>query len=122
MAVSGTGQGETPQSLATRAIAGFPPAAENGTKAALTTGMTTDRKIFDFLPRRGIMTEIEYPGIAQLVARLIWVQEAERSNRSTRTKIPLKSLISEGFFLFFVYCGADVEFVILNISFRQVQT
>jgi len=24
---------------------------------------------------------------------------------STRTKIPLKSLISEGFFLFFVYCG-----------------
>ena len=26
---------------------------------------------------------------------------------STRTKIPLKSLISEGFFLFFVYCGAD---------------
>ena len=27
-----------------------------------------------------------------------------------------------GIFLFFVYCGADVEFVILNISFRQVQT
>jgi len=25
---------------------------------------------------------------------------------STRTKIPLKSLISEGFFLFFVYYGA----------------
>ena len=122
MAVSGTGQGETPQSLAAPAFAGLSPIAESGTKAALTTGMTTDRKIFDFLPRRGIMTEIEYPGIAQLVARLIWVQEAERSNRSTRTKIPLKSLISEGFFLFFVYCGADVEFVILNISFRQVQT
>ena len=97
MAVSGTGQGETPQSLATPAIAGFHPVAESGIKAALTTGMTTDRKIFDFLPRRGIMTEIEYPGIAQLVARLIWVQEAERSNRSTRTKIPLKSTISEGF-------------------------
>ena len=109
MAVSGTGQGETPQSLAAPAFAGFLPLAENGTKAALTTGMTTDRKIFDFLPRRGIMTEIEYPGIAQLVARLIWVQEAERSNRSTRTKIPLKSLISEGFFLFFVYCGASGE-------------
>ena len=85
MAVSGAGHGKTPQSLATRAIAGIPPVAENGTKAALTTGMTTDRKIFDFLPRRGIMAEIEYPGIAQLVARLIWVQEAERSNRSTRT-------------------------------------
>ena len=103
------GLDKSPQSLAARAIAGFPPVAENGTKAALTTGMTTDRKIFDFLPRRGIMTEIEYPGIAQLVARLIWVQEAERSNRSTRTKIPLKSLISEGFFLFFVYCGASGE-------------
>jgi len=25
---------------------------------------------------------------------------------STRTKIPLKSTISEGFFLFFVYCDA----------------
>ena len=86
MAVSGTGQGETPQSLATRAIAGFPPAAENGTKAALTTGMTTDRKIFDFLPRRGIMAEIEYPGVAKLVSRLIWVQETGRSSRPTRTK------------------------------------
>ena len=122
MAVSGTGQGETPQSLATRAIAGFPPAAENGTKAALTTGMTTDRKIFDFLPRRGIMAEIEYPGVAKLVSRLIWVQETGRSSRPTRTKIPLKSLISEGFFLFFVYCGANTEIVILDISFRQAQT
>ena len=35
----------------------FFPVAENGTKAALTTGMTTDRKNFDFLPRRGIMAE-----------------------------------------------------------------
>ena len=61
-----------PQSLATRAIAGFSPVAENGTKAALTTGMTTDRKIFDFLPRRDIMVEIEYPGIAKLVSRLVW--------------------------------------------------
>jgi hypothetical protein len=27
-----------------------------------------------------------------------------------------------GLFLFFVYCGANTEIVILNISFRQVQT
>ena len=27
-----------------------------------------------------------------------------------------------GVFLFFVYCGANTEIVILNISFRQVQT
>ena len=104
-----------PQSLATPAFAGFPPVVENGIKAALTTGMTTDRIIFDFLPRRGIMTEIEYPGVAKLVSRLIWVQETGRSSRPTRTKIPLKSLISEGFFLFFVYCGASGELVILNI-------
>ena len=48
----------------------------------------------------------EYPGIAKLVSRLVWDQETVRSSRTTRTKIPLKSLISEGFFLFFVYCGA----------------
>ena len=86
-----------PQSLATPAIAGFSPVAENGTKAVLTTGMTTDRKIFDFPSRRGIMAEIEYPGIAKLVSRLVWDQETVRSSRTTRTKIPLKSLISEGF-------------------------
>ena len=97
MVVSGTGQGETPQSLVTPAIAGFSPIAENGIKAALTTGLTTDRKIFDFPLRRGIMTEIEYPGIAKLVSRLVWDQETVRSSRTTRTKIPLKSLISEGF-------------------------
>ena len=67
------GLDKSPQSLAARAIAGFPPVAENGTKAALTTGMTTDRKNFIFTPRRGIMAEIEYPGIAKLVSRLVWV-------------------------------------------------
>ena len=61
----------------------------------------------------------EYPGIAKLVSRLVWDQETVRSSRTTRTKSPLKLLISEGFFLFFVYCGAEFEFVILNISFRQ---
>ena len=39
----------------------------------------------------------EYPGIAKLVSRLVWDQETVRSSRTTRTKIPLKSLISEGF-------------------------
>ena len=61
----------------------------------------------------------EYPGVAQLVGRDIWDVEVGCSSHLTRTKIPLKSLISEGFFLFFVYCGAEFEFVILNISFRQ---
>ena len=34
--------------------------------------MTTDRKIFIFTARHGIMAEIEYPGIAKLVSRLVW--------------------------------------------------
>ena len=97
MAVSGTWQGETPQSLAAPAFAGFSPVAENGSKAVLTTGMTTDRKNFIFSARRGIMAEIEYPGIAKLVSRLVWDQETVRSSRTTRTKSPLKSWISEGF-------------------------
>ena len=97
MAVSGTGQGETPESLAAPAFAGFSPVAENGSKAVLTTGMTTDRKNFIFSARRGIMAEIEYPGIAKLVSRLVWDQETVRSSRTTRTKSPLKSLVSEGF-------------------------
>ena len=91
------GMDKSPQSLAARAIAGFHPVAENGTKAALTTGMTTDRIIFDFLPRRGIMAEIEYPGVAQLVGRDIWDVEVGCSSHLTRTKTPLKSTISEGF-------------------------
>ena len=97
MAVSGTGHCETPQSLATPAFAGFSPIAESGTKTVLTTGMTTDRKNFIFTVRRGIMAETEYPGVAQLVGRDIWDVEVGCSSHLTRTKIPLKSLISEGF-------------------------
>ena len=81
----------------TPAFAGFPLIAESGTKTAVTTGMTTDRKIFIFTPRRGIMAEIEYPGVAQLVGRDIWDVEVGCSSHLTRTKIPLKLLISEGF-------------------------
>ena len=43
------------------------------------------------------MAEIEYPGVAQLVGRDIWDVEVGCSSHLTRTKIPLKSLISEGF-------------------------
>ena len=81
MALSGAGQGETPQSLATPAFVGFPLVAESGIKAALTTGMTTDRKNFDFPSRRDIMAEIEYPGIAKLVSRLVWERVAPPSSR-----------------------------------------
>ena len=43
------------------------------------------------------MAEIEYPGVAQLVGRDIWDVEVGCSSHLTRTKIPLKLLISEGF-------------------------
>ena len=59
--------------------------------------MTTDRKIFDFCLSRGIIAKTEYPGVAELVPRHIWDVEIARSNRVTRTKNPLKSMISEGF-------------------------
>lgn len=59
--------------------------------------MTTDRKIFGFLPRRGIMAEIEYPGVVQLIERVVWDHEAASLSLATRTKIPLKSTILEGF-------------------------
>ena len=78
--------------------------------------MTTDRKIFDFLPRRGIMAEIEYPGIAKLVSRLVWDQETVRSSRTTRTKIPLKSLISEGFFYSLSIAAQAVKIVWIKCS------
>ena len=68
--------------------------------------MTTDRKIFDFPLRRGIMAEIEYPGVAQLVGRDIWDVEVGCSSHLTRTKAP-RSIASGGFFL--VYCGAGFE-------------
>ena len=64
---------------------------------------------FDFLspleplwlsPHRGIMAEIEYPGVAQLVGRHIWDVEAARSSRATRTKKPSRSYASEGFLCF----------------------
>ena len=41
----------------TPAFLEFSPIAESGIKVALTTGMTTDRKIFIFTVRRGIMAE-----------------------------------------------------------------
>ena len=64
----------------TPAFAGLFTIVESGIKADLTTGMTTDRKIFDFPLRRGIMAEIEYPGIAKLVSRLVWERVAPPSS------------------------------------------
>ena len=40
---------------------------------------------------------IMHPGIAKLVSRLVWEQDVGSSSLPSRTKTPLKSLISEGF-------------------------
>ena len=76
------------------------------------------KKLYTGLDRR-ILTcynNTLYPGIAKLVSRLVWDVEVGCSSHLTRTKIPLKSLISEGFFLFFVYCGAKGEIFTSPIS------
>ena len=50
-----------------------------------------------------------YPGVAQLVARLLWDHQAGSSSLPSRTRKPLKSTDFRGFFLFLVYCGARIE-------------
>ena len=70
----------SPESLAARAFAGFGRVTKPGRKAALTTGLTTDRKNFDFRPGRGIIAKTEYPGVAQLVGRDIWENTPSRIN------------------------------------------
>lgn len=43
------------------------------------------------------MAETEYPGVVQLIERVVWDHEAASLSLATRTKTPLKSLITEGF-------------------------
>ena len=50
--------------------------------------------MFDHIWRK---TQNLNPGLAQLVARLLWEQDVGSSSLPSRTKIPLKLLISEGF-------------------------
>ena len=81
--------------------------------------MTTDRKIFIFTLRRGIMAEIEYPGVAQLVGRDIWDVEVGGSSHLTRTKIPLKSLISEGFSYSLSIAAQTLNLLFLTYNFDK---
>lgn len=81
--------------------------------------MTTDRKIFDFLPRRGIMAEIEYPGVAQLVGRHIWDVEAARSSRATRTKNPSEIVDFRGIFLSLSIAAQGLS-MIIRMILRQI--
>ena len=65
------------------------------------------------------MVEIEYPGVAKLVSRLIWVQETGRSSRPTRTKIPLKSMISEGFSYSLSIAAQTLNLLFLTYNFDK---
>lgn len=81
--------------------------------------MTTDRKNFDFPSRRDIMAEIEYPGVVQLIERVVWVHEAESLSLSTRTKIPLKSMISEGFSYSLSIAAQTLNLLFLTYNFDK---
>lgn len=57
----------------------------------------------------------EYPGVAQLVGRDIWDVEVGCSSHLTRTKIPLKLLISEGFSYSLSIAAQEMKLNIFNI-------
>ena len=61
----------------------------------------------------------EYPGVAQLVGRDIWDVEVGCSSHLTRTKIPLKSLISEGFFYSLSIAAQEVSLSFLTHLFDK---
>ena len=52
---------------------------KKGQSCGLTTVLTTTERI-------SFLLQIQHPGVAQLVGRLIWVQDAGSSNLPTRTK------------------------------------
>ena len=69
MPLSGAGEGETPEAVDAQAVAGFDPCLKSTSKLHLTTALTTDSRI-----SRNEKTK--YPGVAKLVSRLVWEQEA----------------------------------------------
>ena len=109
MALSGTGRGETPQSLVTPAFAGFPPVAENGTKTALTTGMTTDRKIFQSHKFCAIMVQNQISGYSAVGSALDLGSRGRAFESLYSDQNPSEINDFRGIFLFFVYCGAEFE-------------
>ena len=108
MAASGTGQGKTPQSLAAPAFAGFHPVAESGIKAALTTGMTTDRKIFQSHKFCAIMVQNQISGYSAVGSALDLGSRGRAFESLYSDQPPSEINDFRGGFLFFVYCGAGI--------------
>ena len=77
--VSEPSKTETPEALVTRAIVGFYHPSKSTPKLHLTTALTTDSEI-------SRNRKSKYPGVAQLVARVVWDHQAAGSNPVTRTK------------------------------------
>ena len=65
------------------------------------------------------MAEIEYPGVVQLIERVVWDHEAASLSLATRTKTPLKSLISEGFFYSLSIAAQGVSLSFLTCLFDK---
>ena len=61
----------------------------------------------------------EYPGVAQLVGRDIWDVEVGCSSHLTRTKIPLKSMISEGFSYSLSIAAQTLNLLFLTYNFDK---
>ena len=109
MAVSGAGQGGTPQSLATPAFARFFPIAESSTKAALTTGMTTDGKISQSHKFCAIMVQNQISGYSAVGSALDLGSRGRAFESLYSDQNPSEIVDFRGIFLFFVYCGVKGE-------------
>jgi hypothetical protein len=81
-----------PESLAAPLFAGFAPRPLPETHRKIAFDHRNDHRQRNFQKAK-----IKYPGVAQLVARVVWDHQAAGSNPVTRTKNPLKSSISEDF-------------------------
>ena len=80
MPVSEPSETETLETTDTPAFVGFDRPLKSTPKLHLTTALTTDSKI-------SRNRKSKYPGVAQLVARVVWDHQAAGSNPVTRTKI-----------------------------------
>ena len=91
------GLDKSPQSLATRAIAVFSRLPKTAQKRLWPHKWPQTEKSLFFPLAVVSWQKNEYPGVAQLVGRDIWDVEVGCSSHLTRTKISLKSTISERF-------------------------
>ena len=86
MPVSEPSETETLETTDTPAFVGFDRPLKSTPKLHLTTALTTDRENLCIAQGLCYNEKIKYPGVAELVPRLLWEQEIARSNRVTRTK------------------------------------